>query len=106
MKGMTTRREFLHWTGVAGLGIAAAACVPAAPTGTTGEAAEESVTLLVWDQWSGGGADAGMQQLVESFTEANPNITIEREVYSGNEQLRDLLKTALGAGTGPGSDVL
>ncbi len=101
MIGMTTRREFLRWAGFAGLGIAATACVPAAPTGTTGEAGEEAVTLLVWDQWSGGGADAGMQELVESFTEANPNITIEREVYSGNEQLRDLLKTALGAGTGP-----
>lgn len=106
MTNRISRRQMLQWTGMGSAGVVLAACMPAAPQAAEGGAegaapAEESLTFLIWDQWAGGGADEGMQSMLDGFAEQHPDVTFEREVFSGNEQLRDIVKTALGAGTGP-----
>jgi len=67
---------------------------------TTPGLAAKKVTLNIWDQWAGGGADAGMELMLARYKNKHPHVEFEREVYGGME-LRDIVKTAIGAGTGP-----
>ena len=67
---------------------------------TTGSAkAQESVTLKVWDQFTGPEGEA-VDAVYAAFTEANPNIVIAREVIP-DQQMRDTANVALSSGTGP-----
>ena len=62
-------------------------------------AAQETVTLRVWDQFTGPEGDA-VQHVYDLFTEAHPNISIEREVVT-DQQMRQTVNVALSSGTGP-----
>lgn len=82
-------------TGAASPGAAApegeaASQDPAANTGTT--------ELLLWDIEQD--SSDKMDQLINRCTEANPGITVRREVQT-TDQIRNVLRTALDAGEGP-----
>lgn len=62
-------------------------------------AAQEPVTLRVWDQFVGPEGDA-VAKIYDLFTQRHPNITIEREVVD-DQQMRQTANIALGSGTGP-----
>ena len=62
-------------------------------------AQDEQVELLVWDQFTGANSEA-IQAIYDSFTEANPNITIKREVID-SDTMRETINTAISSGTGP-----
>src|SRR5918997_5864447 len=62
-------------------------------------AAQEPVTLRVWDSFTGPEGET-VDAVFANFMEANPNITIEREVFE-YEQLLQTANVALGSGTGP-----
>jgi raffinose/stachyose/melibiose transport system substrate-binding protein len=63
-------------------------------------AAQEKVTLLVWDDFSREAEQPMIEQLHKAFMEQNPNITIKREVYS-TDDITKTLPTALTESTGP-----
>ncbi|MDP9364388.1 MAG: extracellular solute-binding protein [Chloroflexota bacterium] len=65
----------------------------------TTASAQDEVTLRVWDQFTGP-EGAVVDQIYESFTEQNPNVTIEREAFD-TDQMRQTVNTALASGTGP-----
>ena len=70
--------------------------------GTSGihpTAAQETIELRVWDQFTGPESDA-VDAIYASFTEQNPNIEIVREVIQ-TEQMRQTVNTAISSGTGP-----
>jgi raffinose/stachyose/melibiose transport system substrate-binding protein len=56
----------------------------------------ERTQVLVWDQF--GAQSAGVDEMVAMFNEAHPDIEVTREAQ---QNMRDILKTALDAGTGP-----
>ncbi len=93
-----SRRSFLQWsTGITAT-AALAACAPVAggkPAGNA-PAAQTKTKVLVWDQF--GQESAGVDQMVKAFNDANPDIEVTREAQ---QNIRDILKTALTAGTGP-----
>ena len=62
-------------------------------------AAQEQVTLRVWDQFTGPEGEA-VDAVYDAFTAAHPNVTIEREVVT-DQQMRQTVNTALASGTGP-----
>jgi raffinose/stachyose/melibiose transport system substrate-binding protein len=62
--------------------------------------AQEPVELRVWDQFVVPEESAVADALYAAFMEANPNVTITREAIQ-NDQLRDVLNTAISSGTGP-----
>ena len=108
------RREFLGVCATIVAGAIAAACKPsespgpsgptsgetvaAAPTTTQPTAApqQEKVTLLYWDGY--GEEAAAVDDMVAAFNEAHPTIEVKRE---SQPNMREILKTALSAGTGP-----
>lgn len=112
-----SRRSFLKGAALAAVGALVAACAPKEVikevpvekevikevekivTATPGPEAEK-VTLKIWDQWAGGGADAGVELMLARYKNKHPNVEFEREVY-GSMEMRDIVKTAIGAGTGP-----
>ena len=61
--------------------------------------AQAPVTLRVWDQFTGP-EGATVDAVYATFMEANPDITIEREVFD-YEQLLQTANIALSSGTGP-----
>ena len=61
--------------------------------------AQEEVELLVWDQYTDAASDV-VEEIYGQFEEANPNISIRREVYD-SDQMNQTLRTALDSGTGP-----
>ncbi len=72
-----------------------------AATGAASQAAGANTAsgeLLVWDTEQD--SSAQMDQLISRCTEANPGITVRREVQT-TEQMRNVLRTALDAGEGP-----
>jgi raffinose/stachyose/melibiose transport system substrate-binding protein len=62
-------------------------------------AAQEPVTLRVWDSFIGPEGET-VDAVFAAFMEANPNITIEREAFA-YEQLLQTANVALSSGTGP-----
>ena len=60
----------------------------------------EQITLLMWDQF--GDEDGGLQvqEMIDSFEADHPNVTVEREVMTG-EIMEQTLNPVLGSGTGP-----
>ncbi|GAB4455682.1 MAG: extracellular solute-binding protein [Anaerolineae bacterium] len=71
-----------------------------AALGVAPAAAQEEVTLVVWDNWTRDAEQAMIQQLNEEFMEAHPGVTIAREVYA-TDDLTDILPLALSEETGP-----
>ncbi|MCZ7545973.1 MAG: extracellular solute-binding protein [Anaerolineae bacterium] len=63
-------------------------------------AQEEPIVLRVWDQFTDPNEDEGMEMMIAAFEEANPNITIERDVMIFTD-MQTVLPTALASGTGP-----
>jgi raffinose/stachyose/melibiose transport system substrate-binding protein len=61
--------------------------------------AQEPVTLRVWDSFIGPEGET-VDAVFAAFMEANPNITIEREVFEYT-QLLETANVALSSGTGP-----
>ncbi len=71
-----------------------------AAIGVGSGAAQESVTLLVWDQFTGPESEV-VDDIYAKFEEASGGaIEIERESYS-TDQMRDTANTAMASGTGP-----
>lgn len=76
-----SRRTFLHWSAAGGATLALAACVVAppggAPQGDAGAAPDAApTTISYWHIWDGVRTEQ-LQQVLDSFTEANPNIVVE-----------------------------
>ena len=94
----SSRRNFLKTAGLAGFGLAMAACVPAAETGMDGGAAdEEPVELSLWGWW-----DIRMdlyRSVADKFAEQNDRITVDVQSIAGGYV--EKLYSALAAGTGP-----
>lgn len=67
--------------------------------GVRGSAAQDKVTLLVWDQFTGPETEI-VDDIYAKFTEANPNIEIKRESYQ-TQQMQQTANTAISSGTGP-----
>jgi raffinose/stachyose/melibiose transport system substrate-binding protein len=86
---MTKLRRFVS------LGIAVALLVALAPA-----AAQDEVTLVVWDNWTRDAEQAMIEQLNAEFEEANPGVTIQREAYDTSD-LTDILPLALSESGGP-----
>ena len=63
-------------------------------------AAQDTVTLRVWDTFSGAAQDAGMKALIEAFEAEHPNIKIERDIQD-IDTMRPIIQTSLASGTGP-----
>jgi raffinose/stachyose/melibiose transport system substrate-binding protein len=68
-------------------------------SGFRATAQDEEVTMRVWDQFTGPESEV-VDQIYAGFSEANPNVTIEREAF-GTDEMRQTLNAALGSGTGP-----
>lgn len=97
---MVSRRQFLRIS--AGVSVTAllAACAVPAPGAEqpSGEAAPSTAktAVLLWDQF---GSDVvGIDEIVANFNAANSDIEVTRE---SQPNMRDILRTALDAGTGP-----
>src|SRR5215207_1114426 len=74
--------------------------VASAGIAVRGGAAQDSVTLLVWDQFTGPETEI-VDDIYAKFEEASGGtIEIERESYS-TDQMRDTANTAMASGTGP-----
>lgn len=75
-----SRRTFLHWTAASSATLGLAACVAApagAPQGEAGSAPDSApTTISFWHIW-GGVRTEQLQQVLDGFTEANPDITVE-----------------------------
>lgn len=65
-----------------------------------GTAAQESIELRVWDQFTDPEEGAIADAIYAAFSEANPNITLTREAFE-TDQMRDTVNTAIASGTGP-----
>jgi raffinose/stachyose/melibiose transport system substrate-binding protein len=63
-------------------------------------AAQETITLKVWDQFTTPTESDAVDAIYAAFTEANPNVEIDREVFS-TDQMRQTVNTAISSGTGP-----
>lgn len=86
---MTRLRRFFTF------GIAIALLVALAPA-----AAQDEVTLVVWDNWTRDAEQAMIEQLNAEFEEANPGVTIQREAYDTSD-LTDILPLSLSESSGP-----
>jgi raffinose/stachyose/melibiose transport system substrate-binding protein len=62
--------------------------------------AQEPIELTVWDTHTSEEGTATADAVYGSFTEANPNITITREVFAV-DNMRQTINTAISSGTGP-----
>lgn len=63
-------------------------------------AAQDTVTLRVWDTFSDAVQNDGMAALIDAFEAAHPNIKIERDVQD-IDTMRPVIQTSLASGTGP-----
>jgi len=69
-------------------------------SGFCGAAQEEEVEILVWDEFHTEHGEEWFGKVVADFMEAHPNVAVKREPMPV-ENMRDILKPALAAGTGP-----
>ena len=97
-----SRRAFLQALSTAGVGMALSACAQApagAPAGAEPAApSAEATTITLWGWW-----DVRMaiyDKAGQSFTDANPDVTVVVEEVPGGE-LEQKVYSALAAGTGP-----
>lgn len=102
-----TRREFLHYSTIAGAGVVIAACAPAAPasapagTSAEGQAAEQAAAateLDWWVTWGEGVWGDACDNIAAHYMEQQPEVTVN--VLKGGAALEKLL-TAVAGGTPP-----
>lgn len=89
MAYLTSRRDFLKGTLLVAAGMLTACAPAAAPSATTGEsggssAAAEAVTLR-WDTFRGIGTGWN-EERIDTFKEANPNVSVELRPLAGANQ--------------------
>ncbi len=98
-----SRRQFLVASGaVVGAGVLAA-CAPVAQQGgaqSSGGATQAGKTLVFASQYSGPPLNAGDDEIIKQFKEANPNITINKTVWP-NQDFHDKLRLLATAGDLP-----
>ena len=96
-----SRRQFLHTTLMAGVGVGLAACqpVPVTQVATEDAAAPEAVTVRMWHHW-GGGRVPLMDTQIADFMAAYPHITVEATLQPWGQRLEKLL-ASITAGTPP-----
>ena len=75
-------------------------CAIAVGTPSSGARAQDTIELLVWDQFTDQAESDTVDQIYAGFTEAHPNIKITREAFS-TDQMRETVNTAIASGTGP-----
>ena len=63
-------------------------------------AADEKISITIWDSFSESGASEACDQINESFMKLYPNVEISRQGMV-SEQMHPLIKAALSSGTGP-----
>jgi raffinose/stachyose/melibiose transport system substrate-binding protein len=63
-------------------------------------AAQDKVTLVIWDNFTRDAEQTMINQLNDEFTKAHPNVTIKRESYSTDDMTKTL-PLALGDSSGP-----
>jgi raffinose/stachyose/melibiose transport system substrate-binding protein len=81
------------------LALVLGACTAVPQAAAPGEpAAGEKAKVLFWDQFPE--VSDQMDKIVADFNASHPDIEVTRESYQ-TEALRDVIKTALGSGTGP-----
>jgi len=61
---------------------------------------QEKINLVMWDEFAAEPEFGAMQQIVDTFQEQNPEISIKR-VTMDMEAMRQVLVTSIGAGVGP-----
>ncbi|MFC0331857.1 extracellular solute-binding protein [Paenibacillus sepulcri] len=61
---------------------------------------EGAVTVTIWDNFTDEAPSKALDELITSFEEANPSISIKRTTLK-NEDLRNTIKPALTSGKGP-----
>ncbi|MFM9105605.1 MAG: ABC transporter substrate-binding protein, partial [Chloroflexota bacterium] len=64
------------------------------------DAQDDSIELVVWDQFTDPEISGLVDEIYAGFAEKNPGVTIKREAVE-NDQLRQTLRTALSSGEGP-----
>jgi len=62
--------------------------------------AQDSTTLVVWDNWTRDAEQAMIEQLDQEFQAAHPGVTIQREAYDTSD-LTDILPLSLSEASGP-----
>jgi raffinose/stachyose/melibiose transport system substrate-binding protein len=63
-------------------------------------AAQDTIEIRVWDQFTSPEESDTADAIYASFTEQNPNIEIVREVFQ-TDQMRQTVNTAISSGSGP-----
>jgi multiple sugar transport system substrate-binding protein len=92
MQRVYNRREFLK---VFGGGIAGAALLGAAGCGGGGAPGDgDEVTLTWWDYWTEGATQTGIQNQIQRYMEAHPNVAVERRTIPFAELKPTLLRSA------------
>lgn len=91
MRKKLTRRDFLK---VAGGGAAGAVLLGTAGCGGGGDQSSGEVTLTWWDYWTEGATNTAIQDRLESYMEANPNVKIERRNIPFDQLKPTLLRSA------------
>ncbi|MFN8489031.1 MAG: extracellular solute-binding protein [Caldilineaceae bacterium] len=99
-----SRRQFLVASGaVVGAGVLAACAPVAAPQGgaqSSGGATQAGKTLVFASQYAGPPLNAGDDEIIKQFKEANPHITINKTVWP-NQDFHDKLRLLATAGDLP-----
>lgn len=96
---MSSRRPRSRRSLPSALAVALLAAVTLLGLVPTGGQAQDQVELRIWDQFTGANTDA-VGALYQAYMDANPNVTITREVVD-SDTMRDTINTAMGSGTGP-----
>ncbi len=102
MQQRMNRRDFLRLSAGLATGALVAACVPTTPAPPVVKKAAEATPvaakkpILFWDQF--GEEATAVDEMVANFNKTHPDIEVKRE---SQPNMRDILKTALDAGTGP-----
>jgi multiple sugar transport system substrate-binding protein len=96
-----SRREFLRWAGAVGVGMTAAACVPATPqvvVVTPTPASKPQVVSVDWWYVWGGVWNTAIQKVIARFNELNPDIIVNGLTTPG---AHEKVLTAVAGGNPP-----
>jgi ABC-type glycerol-3-phosphate transport system substrate-binding protein len=94
--GTLSRRRTLQLSA----GAVGGALLGAGSTRWTSAAQGDAGVISLWDSWADAGSSGAVDKMIELFLANHPGVEVQREVYE-SMQMRDLVRTALGANTGP-----